>query len=130
MEKSAYERKSVFTEILGLDQYEVMESYVKDLKKELNSTIKFNQEKLSKLENIISNKDSFESELNNITFELPDIEKEISKYEKMLEKELSELKSQMLTLTMNICLDLTCKRRIVETAKSNNKELSKQKEQK
>ena len=36
----------------------------------------------------------------------------------------------MLTLTMNICLDLTCKRRIVETAKSNNKELSKQKEQK
>ena len=47
-----------------------------------------------------------------------------------LEKELSELKSQMLTLTMNICLDLTCKRRIVETAKSNNKELSKQKEQK
>lgn len=90
MEKSASERKSVFTEILGLDQYEVMESYVKDLKKELNSTIKFNQEKLSKLENIISNKDSFENELNNITFELPDIEKEISKYEKMLEKELSE----------------------------------------
>ena len=34
-----------------------------------------------------------------------------------LEKELSELKSQMLTLTMNICLDLTCKRRIVETLK-------------
>ena len=45
-----------------------------------------------------------------------------------LEKELSELKSQMLTLTMNICLDLTCKRRITETAKSNNKESSKQKE--
>ena len=38
-----------------------------------------------------------------------------------LEKELSELKSQMLTLTMNICLDLTCKRRIIETTKSNNK---------
>lgn len=47
-----------------------------------------------------------------------------------LEKELSELKSQMLTLTMNICLDLTCKRRIIETAKSNNKQSSKQKEQK
>lgn len=35
-----------------------------------------------------------------------------------LEKELSELKSQMLNLTMNICLDLTCKNRIRETLKN------------
>ena len=32
-----------------------------------------------------------------------------------LEKEVSDLKSQMLKLTMSICLDLTCKHRILDT---------------
>ena len=32
-----------------------------------------------------------------------------------LEKEVSELKSQMLKLAMNICMDLTCKNRILES---------------
>lgn len=31
-----------------------------------------------------------------------------------LEKEMSELKSQMLNLAMNICMDLTCKHRILK----------------
>ena len=30
-----------------------------------------------------------------------------------LEKEVSDLKTQMLSLTMNICMDLTCKNRIL-----------------
>ena len=34
-----------------------------------------------------------------------------------LEKEMSELKSQLLNLTMNICMDLTCRHRILETTK-------------
>ena len=53
------------------------------------------------------------------------LESLLDSYHKGKCQELSELKSQMLTLTMNICLDLTCKRRITETAKSNNKESSK-----
>ena len=32
-----------------------------------------------------------------------------------LEKEISELKSQMLKLAMNICMDLTCKNRVLES---------------
>lgn len=35
-----------------------------------------------------------------------------------LEKEMADLRKQMLTLTMNICLDLTCKRRIIEKENS------------
>lgn len=31
-----------------------------------------------------------------------------------LQMEVSELRKQMLTLTMNICLDLTCQRRVLE----------------
>ena len=33
----------------------------------------------------------------------------------LLEKEISELKSQMLKLATNICMDLTCRNRVLET---------------
>lgn len=33
-----------------------------------------------------------------------------------LEKEMSDLKNQMLKLTLSICMDLTCKKRIAQTA--------------
>lgn len=39
---------------------------------------------------------------------------EVLKKNDQLEKEVSELKSQMLKLTMNICMDLTCKHRVKE----------------
>ena len=37
----------------------------------------------------------------------------------LLEKEISELKSQMLKLATNICVDLTCKRRVFNDQKEN-----------
>ena len=39
--------------------------------------------------------------------------KEVLGKNDQLEKEVSELKSQMLKLAMNICMDLTCKNRIL-----------------
>lgn len=41
--------------------------------------------------------------------------KEVLDKNDKLEKEMSELKSQMLKLAMNICMDLTCKNRILES---------------
>jgi len=41
--------------------------------------------------------------------------KEVLDKNDQLEKEVSELKSQMLKLAMNICMDLTCKNRILES---------------
>lgn len=38
----------------------------------------------------------------------------------LLEKEVSELKRQMLNLTMNICMDLTCTARVREQFKRKN----------
>jgi len=38
---------------------------------------------------------------------------EVLKKNDQLEKEMSELKTQLLNLTLNICMDLTCKRRIL-----------------
>lgn len=39
---------------------------------------------------------------------------EVLKKNDQLEKEISELKTQMLNLMMNICMDLTCKKRIID----------------
>ena len=41
--------------------------------------------------------------------------KEVLDKNDQLEKEVSELKSQMLKLAMNICMDLTCRNRVLET---------------
>lgn len=38
----------------------------------------------------------------------------------LLEKEISELRKQMLNLTMNICMDLTCANRVREQLKRRN----------
>lgn len=40
---------------------------------------------------------------------------EILERNDQLEKELSTLRNQVMTLTMNICMDLTCKNRILST---------------
>lgn len=39
---------------------------------------------------------------------------EVLKKNEQLEKELSDLRTQVLTLTMNICMDLTCRNRILQ----------------
>lgn len=38
-----------------------------------------------------------------------------------LEKEISELKSQVITLTMNICMDLTCANRVLSRQRDKSK---------
>lgn len=40
--------------------------------------------------------------------------KEVLDKNEQLEKEVSELKTQMLKLVTNICMDLTCKNRVIE----------------
>lgn len=43
---------------------------------------------------------------------------EITERNNALEEEVKELRNQVLNLTMNICMDLTCMHRIVEPAKN------------
>ena len=49
---------------------------------------------------------------------------EITERNNELEKEVSELRKQVLNLTMNICMDLTCSNRIKEITKRNGKNKS------
>ena len=45
---------------------------------------------------------------------------QLMKKNDLLEKEVSELRKQMLNLTMNICMDLTCANRVREQLKRRN----------
>lgn len=49
---------------------------------------------------------------------------EITERNNELEKEVAELRKQVLNLTMNICMDLTCSNRIKEITKRNGKNKS------
>lgn len=49
---------------------------------------------------------------------------EITERNSELEKEVAELRKQVLNLTMNICMDLTCSNRIKEITKRNGKNKS------
>ena len=49
---------------------------------------------------------------------------EITERNDELEKEVAELRKQVLNLTMNICMDLTCSNRIKEITKRNGKNKS------
>ena len=49
---------------------------------------------------------------------------EITKRNNELEKEVQELRKQVLNLTMNICMDLTCTHRIRETVRKYGKNKS------
>ena len=49
---------------------------------------------------------------------------EITERNNELEKEVQELRKQVLNLTMNICMDLTCSHRIKEITKRNGKNKS------
>ena len=47
---------------------------------------------------------------------------EVLRKNDQLEKEMSDLKTQMLNLTLNICMDLTCKHRVFNVSSKENKE--------
>ena len=49
---------------------------------------------------------------------------EITERNNELEKEVAELRKQVLNLTMNICMDLTCSNRIKEITRRNGKNKS------
>ena len=90
MEKSPTERKNVLAEILGLDMYATLETYTKDLRKELKNKVCFEEDKLESLSTLVSNKANYETELDSISGSIFSLEADIKTYEELLEKELSE----------------------------------------
>lgn len=83
MKKSPNERKKIITQILRLDKYDVLESYTKELKKELKLNINTVELKMNDLydmikikEELLLNKDKYSNELENINNNIVIMEKE------------------------------------------------------
>jgi exonuclease SbcC len=88
MEKTPDKRKDVFSQILNLDKYDVLEKYTKELKKNVTAKIESISSKVSEKESMIKFKDDY-------TVKLAEYEKEYSKLDtKELEKELEDVTKQ------------------------------------
>jgi exonuclease SbcC len=105
MEKTPDKRKEVFSQILNLDKYDVLEKYTKELKKNVASKIDSISSKINEKESMIKFKDEYTSKLD-------EYEKEYKQLDtKDLEQELE---------------DVTAKRIEYESAKYRNELILKQ----
>ena len=88
MEKSADKRKDIFIQILGLNEYDGLEKYVKDLRKGLVNELDIQKFKLEDMSKIISYKDDYTLKLQEYQSLLNNLD--ISKYEDELKILLAE----------------------------------------
>ena len=104
MNKPPIERKKVIAQILDLNKYDILESYTKDIKKDLKSVLTIQDGKINELFNIIKNKEKYNIEIVSLKNDIINIGNKINKLENDLENELTEkakydeLKKQQLTL--------------------------------
>lgn len=90
MKKAPNERKGVFTQVLGLDRYDVIQTYTKELRKETNDKIKKLEEKQEELSDSLGLKDQYNDEINEGQKEIRRLSSEVSVKEATLEEELSQ----------------------------------------
>lgn len=90
MEKPANERKDVFTQILSLDKYDVLQDFTKTLRKENKDKINKTKEKLEEISESVKVKDQYENEISQGNVETKRISQEIEVKEQQLELEVKE----------------------------------------
>lgn len=90
MKKSSNERKKIIAQILRLDKYDVLESYTKEIKKELKSDITITEMKINELYDFIKNKEQLQSSIVEYSNEIKLLDKSIEDKEKEYQVELEE----------------------------------------
>ncbi|MFW6007788.1 MAG: AAA family ATPase [archaeon] len=90
MEKKPNERKEVFTQVLGLNKYEVLEKYTRDKRIETKHKIEAIDLQVSNLQKDINKKGLYEKELEEGLENVEELNNTIKDKEKELEKELSD----------------------------------------
>lgn len=90
MEKKPDKRKEVFTKVLGLDNYDVLEEETKELRKQTKNEISLLEVQLEGLEDSIRAKEHYESQISESESKLILIESDINTHEVLLENELAE----------------------------------------
>lgn len=90
MKKAPNERKEVFTQVLNLDNYDILQDFTKEIKKEKNDEIKKLKEKLEELGNDNEKQNEYEDKIKQGEKEITRITFDIEIKEKELEEELKE----------------------------------------
>ena len=90
MKKKPAERKEVFAEILNLNDYNVLEKYTKELKKDIVNQITINQAKIDVLEQTFAEKDTLIQQINNYKTQLTELNNAIQVKQKELNDVLKE----------------------------------------
>lgn len=81
MNKAPIDRKKVIAQILNLDKYNILESYTKDLRKDLKVKLGVQESQLSQLSSMINNKDYYIASLAEYIQIIDKTNEEISKLE-------------------------------------------------
>lgn len=90
MKKAPNERKEVFTQVLNLDNYDVLQDFTKEIKKETNDKIKSRKEKLEELGNDNDKQSEYEDRIKLGESETVRLQFDIEIKESDLESELRE----------------------------------------
>lgn len=90
MEKKPDKRKEVFTKVLGLDNYDVLEEEAKELRKQAKNELSLLEVQLEGLEDSVKVKEQYENQISQAESSLTTIEIDIATYDELLEKELAD----------------------------------------
>lgn len=90
MKKKPDERKEVFTQVLGLDKYDVLQEYTKELRKDLNDKIKRNKADLEELSEVIGEKQRWEQVIISNEEKVEVLNSDLEQKQEELEKEIVE----------------------------------------
>jgi len=113
MEKKPNERKEVFSQVLNLDKYEVLEKYTKELRKAIKDQIEKIDVKLNFLKDKITLKVKYQSDYNESKQEIVIVKKNIKTDEEELEKIIIE-KNQYEQLKQQVDLILNQRNNLIK----------------
>lgn len=90
MDKTPIERKNTIIKILKLDKYSILESYTKDIKKDINIKIENISNNINQLDCLFKQKNNYKNNINVLNNEIHLLNDEINKLNNELEKQLIE----------------------------------------
>ena len=90
IKKKPEERKEEFKKVLGLDKYEVLQEYTKEVRKVVNEQIKRKKEQLEEVAEIVSEKSTLETTIEQEKLREKNLVNKIEKKQFDLEREISE----------------------------------------
>jgi exonuclease SbcC len=135
MEKKPNERKEVFSQVLGLDKYEVLEKHTKELRKEVKDKMEKTETKITNLKEKINKRTQHETTYNqskqliaNVKIAIKNKEDELEKIvtEKAQYEQLKQQADLILNQRTNLQRKITAQKSTIDSDLSNQTALESQ----